>query len=284
MNFDNLKLAFEEELYNFIDGISGGDQTLMDAMRYSVKAGGKRIRPILMLKTAEMLGAQKSEVMPFAIAIELIHTYSLIHDDLPCMDNDDLRRGKPTNHKVYGEAMAVLAGDALLNLAYEILFRNVSGINKINASRMLSRFAGFSGMIGGQACDVRNEGKTYSEETLNYIHQNKTGKLITASVLVASCLAGDKYIVNLKDYGENLGLLFQITDDILDFTSSNEELGKTINKDQNSGKLTFVTLYGIEKAKEIAITTCNNAINAIKDIAGSEFLVDFAKFVLNRKS
>lgn len=284
MNFNDEKELFEKDLYEFIDGLTDSDETLLDAMRYSVKAGGKRIRPILMLKTAEMLGVERKEVLPFAIAIELIHTYSLIHDDLPAMDNDDYRRGKLTNHKVYGEAMAILAGDGLLNLAYEVILRNVSGINKINAARLISRFAGFGGMIGGQASDVNNEGKPCDENTLKFIHANKTGKLITASVLAASCLSGDKYIAELKRYGENLGLLFQITDDVLDVSSTKEVLGKSINKDVNSGKTTYVTTYGLEKAKQLAKDAYLDAVDAVKDIKNNDFLVDFAKLVFERKS
>ena len=214
MNFNNayneVKSLYETTLYNFIDSLSLANETLLNSIKYSVKAGGKRIRPILMLETAKMLGVDINEVMPFAISIELIHTYSLIHDDLPSMDNDDYRRGKLTNHKVFGENMAILAGDALLNLAYENLFRNSNNVYKLNASRLISRFAGYTGMISGQATDVESEGKEFNEETLKYIHENKTGKLILASVLTSSCLCGDKHIENLRVYGENLGLLFQI--------------------------------------------------------------------------
>ncbi|MBO5713626.1 MAG: polyprenyl synthetase family protein [Clostridia bacterium] len=282
--YEETKKYFEEKLYSLIDNLSISDETLKTAMAYSVKAGGKRFRPVLMIETAKMLEVNIEDIMPFALAIELIHTYSLIHDDLPCMDNDDFRRGKPTSHKVFGEALAVLAGDALLNLAYETMLRGIGGIYKVNASRLLSRFAGYQGMIGGQATDVLSEGKALDEETLNYIHQNKTGKLITAAVLVASCVSGDKYINELRTYGENIGLLFQITDDILDALSTSNELGKTVGKDEKAKKLTFVTLYGIEKSKQMAQDCLNNAINAISDVDDNEFLIELAKYILDRKS
>ena len=242
-NYQFTKDLFEKELYAFIDKLSLSDEVLIEAIKYSVKAGGKRIRPVLMIETAKLLGVSNEEIMPFAISIELIHTYSLIHDDLPAMDNDDYRRGKLTNHKVYGEAMAILAGDALLNLAYETMLRASLSINKMNATRLISRFAGYTGMIGGQATDVRYEGKPLDEEVLKFIHANKTGKLLTASVLAPSCIAGDVYIENLRQYGENLGMLFQVTDDILDATSTTDVLGKTVLKDAKSNKLTGDPLF-----------------------------------------
>ncbi len=283
-NYQSTKDLFEKELYSFIDGLSLSDEVLIEAIKYSVKAGGKRIRPVLMIETAKLLGVSIEDIMPFAISIELIHTYSLIHDDLPAMDNDDYRRGKLTNHKVYGEAMAILAGDALLNLAYETMLRASLSINKMNATRLISRFAGYTGMIGGQATDVRYEGKPLDEEVLKFIHANKTGKLLTASVLAPSCIAGDAYIDNLRQYGENLGMLFQVTDDILDATSTTDVLGKTVLKDAKSNKLTFVSIYGVEKAKQLAVNYYNNAINSIKNVSGNDFLLGLAEYVLQRKS
>ena len=283
-NYQSTKDLFEKELYSFIDSLSLSDEVLIEAIKYSVKAGGKRIRPVLMIETAKLLGLSVEDIMPFAISIELIHTYSLIHDDLPAMDNDDYRRGKLTNHKVYGEAMAILAGDALLNLAYETMLRASLSINKMNATRLISRFAGYTGMIGGQATDVRYEGKPLDEEVLKFIHANKTGKLLTASVLAPSCIAGDAYIDNLRQYGENLGMLFQVTDDILDATSTTDVLGKTVLKDAKSNKLTFVSLYGVDKAKQLAVNYYNNAINSIKNVSGNDFLLGLAEYVLQRKS
>lgn len=283
-NYQSTKDLFEKELYSFIDGLSLSDEVLIEAIKYSVKAGGKRIRPVLMIETAKLLNVSVEDIMPFAISIELIHTYSLIHDDLPAMDNDDYRRGKLTNHKVYGEAMAILAGDALLNLAYETMLRASLSINKMNATRLISRFAGYTGMIGGQATDVRYEGKPLDAEVLKFIHANKTGKLLTASVLAPSCIAGDAYIDNLRQYGENLGMLFQVTDDILDATSTTDVLGKTVLKDAKSNKLTFVSIYGVEKAKQLAVNYYNNAINSIKNVSGNDFLLGLAEYVLQRKS
>ena len=232
-SYNAYKEYFENKLYEKLSSINCPENTLKEAMIYSVKNGGKRIRPIIMLATAELLGVSKEEVLCFCIAIECIHTYSLIHDDLPAMDNDDLRRGKPTNHKVYGEAVAILAGDALLNFAFELLLRRVNDNNSISASRLLALYAGSFGMIGGQSLDVLSENlplSEKSEELLLKIHENKTGRLLSASVLVPSCLAGNRYFDELSSYGKNLGLLFQITDDILDYTSTPEVLGKSINK------------------------------------------------------
>lgn len=288
MNFKNVydeyKGFFEDKLIKSIETFIGTEENLINAMRYSLLAGGKRFRPVLMLMVADVLSVDKEAVLPFAIAIEYIHTYSLIHDDLPAMDNDGLRRGKPTNHVVFGEDMAILAGDALLNKAYEIVLRNVNGVYSINAGRILSTFSGMNGMVGGQAYDIKNQNYPQTIETLEKIHKNKTGKLITASTVIPSCFAGDLYFSNLKIYGEKLGLLFQITDDLLDLTSTCEEMGKNVNKDKNSNKLTYVTLLGEEKANIYAKTTLEDCVNSVKDIENSEVLVELAKYVYNRKN
>lgn len=283
--YNAYKEYFESELYNQISNLNSAEPTLKEAMIYSVKNGGKRIRPVIMLATAELLGVDKKDVLSFAIAIECIHAYSLIHDDLPAMDNDDLRRGKPTNHKVYGEALAILAGDALLNYAFELILRRVSDRNSISAGRLLALYAGAFGMIGGQALDILSENKPIdceSEKLLLDIHANKTGRLLSASVLVPSCLANNLYFDELSVYGKNLGLLFQITDDILDFTSNPETLGKSVNKDKNSNKLTFVTLYGIDEATQMAEKCYLDGVKAIEKIDGSEFLIDILNFVKTR--
>jgi geranylgeranyl diphosphate synthase type II len=252
-------------------------------MKYSLLAGGKRIRPVLMLMVADVLEVEKNLVMPFALAIEYIHTYSLIHDDLPDMDNDDYRRGKLTNHKVYGNAMAILAGDALLNKAYEIILRNVNNVYSINAGRLLSMYAGSFGMVGGQAYDINSDLYDKNLDTLKLIHDKKCGKLIEACALIPSCFKGDLFFNELKNYGANLGLLFQITDDILDNNSNIEELGKSTLKDVNSNKLTYYTLLGEEGAKKMASDVYNEAVNSVKDIPNSEILVDFATYVLQRR-
>ncbi len=281
--YESYKNDFEKDLITYVENLPSANAKLKQAVEYSVKAGGKRIRPVLMLLTAEVLGVDRKEIINYAISLELIHTYSLIHDDLPSMDNDDYRRGKLTNHKVFGEANAILAGDALLNYAYELMFRSVNGIYGLNASRIISNYAGASGMIGGQATDINVEDYEKTEQTLKNIHLNKTGKLITASVVVPSCFTGDKYFKELKTYGENLGILFQITDDILDYTASFNKLGKTPKKDENENKLTYVTLFGLEKAKEMCKTVYENTVKAIETVENSEVLVEFAKYVYSRE-
>lgn len=283
--YNEYKDYFEKELYSQVSSLNSAEPTLKEAMIYSLKNGGKRIRPVIMLATAELLGVDKKDVLSFAIAIECIHAYSLIHDDLPAMDNDDLRRGKPTNHKVYGEALAILAGDALLNYAFELVLRRVSDKNSISAGRLLALYAGAFGMIGGQALDILSEDKPLcdkSEETLYNIHANKTGRLLSASVLVPSCLAGNLHFDELSSFGKNLGLLFQITDDMLDFTSTPEKLGKSINKDKDSNKLTFVTLYGLEEASKKAEQCYFDGIKSVENIDGNTFLIDLLTFVKTR--
>lgn len=282
--YNEYKTFFEEHLVKSTDTFNNSEQKLIESMKYSLLAGGKRIRPVLMLMVADILGLERSDIMPFALSIEYIHTYSLIHDDLPSMDNDDYRRGKFTNHKVFGEDMAILAGDALLNKAYEILFRNINGVATINASRILSLYAGSFGMIGGQAYDINCSSYKRNLELLNTIHEKKCGKLITASAIIPTCFVGDIYINELRVYGEKLGLLFQITDDILDYTSNLETLGKSTKKDINSNKLTYVTLLGLEKAKDLAQKTCNEAINSVNKISESDILSELALYVLNRNS
>lgn len=227
---------------------------VVEAARYSLLAGGKRIRPVLMLATAEMLGADPLAVRPFAAALEMIHTYSLIHDDLPCMDNDDLRRGNPTCHVVYGEALAVLAGDALLTQAFELVheYGEQFGSSGWQAARILSRAAGSSGMIAGQTLDIAAEGHEINAVELEAIHTRKTGALLKAPVLVAAALAGSNEQLTslLEQYADAIGLAFQIRDDILDVTSTPEQMGKTIGKDARDHKTTYATLYGLEGAQE----------------------------------
>ena len=284
--YQNLKNLIDLELETRIKSLNSVENTLKDAMAYSLLNGGKRLRAVLMLAVADFLGVDRADVIDYCVAIECIHAYSLIHDDLPAMDNDDLRRGKPTSHKVYGEAMAILAGDALLNYAYEVILKRSRDLQSLSASRLISLYAGAFGMVGGQALDVLCEGGNYldsKEDILKKIHDNKTGKLISASVLVPSCLKNNLYFENLSAYGKNLGYLFQVTDDILDFTSTPETLGKTVGKDENENKLTFVTLYGIEKSKEFAIEYYNNAYNAVKELDGSKFLIDILNFVKTRE-
>lgn len=262
------------------------DNKILEACIYSVKNGGKRIRPVLCLSTAEMFGINKEEVINLAIAIELIHSYSLVHDDLPCMDNDDFRRGKLSTHKKYGEAYGVLCGDALLNLAFEIaLDKNDISLDYVKALKLIADYAGFSGMIFGQTLDIEAEKSTnISEENLYDIYLNKTAKLLTAPLLVASLINKKIYFETLKTIGNYLGYLFQIQDDILDEIGEKDVIGKTAHKDKDQNKLTAVKLYGLEKSKEKVDFYFNSIINLLKEIPNSEFLSQFVYKIYARKS
>ena len=233
-------------------------EKIYEAMRYSLLAGGKRLRPILCLASCELAGGTTSMAMPTACALEMIHTMSLIHDDLPAMDNDDYRRGKLTNHKVYGEDIAILAGDGLLTYAFEIIAtktENVPPQQVLQTIAHLGRAVGAGGLIGGQVVDVESEGKTdVSLETLNYIHAHKTGALLEACVVCGAILASasEADLQRLSRFAKNIGLAFQIIDDILDITATQEELGKTAGKDVQAGKVTFPSLWGIEESRRQA--------------------------------
>ena len=233
-------------------------EKIYEAMRYSLLAGGKRLRPILCLASCELAGGTTSMAMPTACALEMIHTMSLIHDDLPAMDNDDYRRGKLTNHKVYGEDIAILAGDGLLTYAFEFIAtktENVPPQQVLQTIAYLGRAAGAGGLIGGQVVDVESEGKTdVSLETLNYIHAHKTGALLEACVVCGAILASasEADLQRLSRFAKNIGLAFQIIDDILDITATQEELGKTAGKDVQAGKVTFPSLWGIEESRRQA--------------------------------
>ncbi len=278
------KSYFEDELLKSIEAFNGGEENLISAMRYSLQAGGKRIRPVIMLMVADVLGLDKAKVLPFCLAIEYVHTYSLIHDDLPSMDDDDLRRGKPTNHVVYGEAIAILAGDGLLNRAFEIAIEGLSLSGGADACKILFNCSGIFGMVGGQAYDIKNDKYPQTIETLLKIHENKTGKLITASTVIPSCLAFGKHYDNLKAFGEKLGLLFQITDDLLDLSSTKEIMGKNVNKDEDKNKLTFVTLLGESKATAFAKAVFKEALESIEAIENNQILIELANYVYNRKN
>ena len=233
-------------------------QLLRDSMSYSLSAGGKRIRPAMHLLANELLGGELAEALDFACAIEMIHTYSLIHDDLPALDNDTLRRGRATNHVVYGEAQAILAGDGLLNFAYEVMLQNAlrhpeNAAAHLSAMSMMARAAGVTGMIAGQVQDVHLEGQKISFEQLSYIHAHKTGDLITGALLsgLELCHPTQQQRSALRCYGENVGLVFQIVDDVLDVTAG-EELGKSRGKDALEGKTTYASLFGVEESMRIA--------------------------------
>ncbi|MDL2234803.1 polyprenyl synthetase family protein [Christensenellaceae bacterium OttesenSCG-928-L17] len=251
--------------------LSAGDMpdTLRESMRYSVFAGGKRLRPVLTLAACEMLQGDVNRAMPFACALEMIHAYSLIHDDLPAMDNDTLRRGKPTNHVVYGEGQAILAGDGLLSYAFEIMLHACTVENDkrfLKAALAVAHGAGVFGMVAGQCLDLKNEGKEQvTKETLYAIHKGKTAAMIKAAIEAgAYCAGADAQQMDaLRAFGEAYGLLFQITDDILDETGNAKSLGKSIGKDKQAGKITFVTIFGLEGAKEYARQTAHDACKAL---------------------
>jgi len=264
--------------------------SIHEAMRYSLFAGGKRVRPILAIAAAEALGAKTADLLPLAGTLELIHTYSLIHDDLPAMDNDDFRRGRPTCHKVYGEAIAILAGDGLLNMAFEVLSdprrrKSVPANRLIAIIREISTASGVSGMVGGQVVDMESEGKDIDFPTLEYIHTHKTGTLIRASVRVGALYAraGKRHFTALTHYGEMVGLAFQIADDILDITGKQEEIGKDVGSDIKKGKKTFPSFYGLEESRRRAVEVVDKAIIALKDFdRKANPLRELAKYIINR--
>lgn len=264
--------------------------SLKEAMLYSLTAGGKRLRPTLALAAAEILGTQPGEVIAFACAIEMIHTYSLIHDDLPAMDNDDFRRGKPTNHKMFGEAMAILAGDALLNLAYETMLKDALAGNsmaKLRAMEAVAGYAGARGMIGGQVIDLQGEGRRVDSQELTAMHRLKTGALIKAPVEAAAIIsgAGEEQFAALSNFAANLGLAFQIKDDILDVEGSMEEMGKSPGSDARGEKSTYVTLYGLDKSKHMLQEVTDEGI-AFLQVFGSraDFLRELASALVSRSN
>lgn len=286
--YDVTKKIIEQNLLQYIENIFETKQhTLYEAMKYSLLAGGKRFRPVLHLETARLLGGEVNDYIDSACAIEYIHTYSLIHDDLPAMDNDDFRRGKLTNHKVFGEDIAILAGDGLLNTSFEILWNKVKSnptIPIIKGAQLIVEKSGTNGMIAGQVVDIQSENKQIDIETLLYIHHKKTGALIEASILsVALMMNADMHMIEaLKKYALHLGLAFQISDDILDVIGSFESLGKPIGSDVQNQKSTFVTHYGLEQAKQLLEKNVEEAISALDIFSGKEFLEELARYVANR--
>lgn len=274
-----------DKLNEYFDGVKTTPSLLGESMRYSVMLGGKRIRPVLMFATGEILGVDRSEIAPYAVALELIHTYSLIHDDLPEMDNDDFRRGKPSNHKAFGTGNAVLAGDGLLNSAYSLLFEQCfKGSDHISAAKIICDCAGVYGMIAGQSADLMYEkDENPKEETLEYIYENKTAKLITAAVTVPSALKGGKCYSELKAFGKKLGYLFQLTDDVLDVVGDFEKVGKTLGKDGKEGKLTGIRLYGLDGCKLRADLVGDDCYKILDGLDGDvSFLYDLVTNVKTR--
>lgn len=280
----------ESIVYKYLPVADGFQKTILEAMNYSVMAGGKRLRPIFIRETYEMFGGSGEVVEPFMAAIEFLHTASLVHDDLPAMDNDEYRRGKKTTHAVYGEAMGILAGDALLNYTYETALKALdieSTPNVFSAIRILAKNAGIYGMIGGQTVDLESENKIISPETLEFIHKNKTGALIEASMLIGATLAGasEEEKSRISRVAFDIGLAFQIQDDILDITGSQEELGKPIGSDEELNKSTYVSIHGLEKAKSDVVFYTQRALDELKGFKNkNQFLIDLVEMLITRKN
>lgn len=288
MNFNDMLSekvkSTEKVIVSFLPEKEGFQKTVIDAMHYSVEAGGKRLRPIMMKESFELFGGSGKAIEAFMAAIEMIHTYSLVHDDLPAMDNDEYRRGKKTTHIVYGEAMGILAGDALLNYAFETMtkafeYADPAEYGKVaKAMEILSNKAGIYGMIGGQVVDVESEkkGETVSKEQLIFIHKNKTAALIEASLMVGAALAGadEEALLTLEKIGYNIGLAFQIQDDILDIEGNFEELGKPIGSDEKNEKVTYVSIYGMEKAKQDVALLTEEAVKKLRTFSKEETFLE----------
>ena len=263
-------------------------EQIYEAMRYSLMAGGKRLRPILCLATCEMIGGHTDIAMPTACALEMVHTMSLIHDDLPAMDNDDYRRGKLTNHKVYGEDVAVLAGDALLTYAFEYIATQTQGAKPeqiLKVVALLGKAVGAAGLVGGQIVDLASEGTVVDEETLTFIHMHKTAALLEVSVTSGAILAGAEtpIVEGLRRYAQRIGLAFQIVDDILDITSTSETLGKSVGKDIAAKKATYPSLWGLETSQQKADQLIAEAITELADFGEkAQPLIAIAKYITAR--
>ena len=297
VNFqDELKKRTEEieaVLKSYLPREEGFAKTMAQAMNYSVLAGGKRLRPMLILETCRMFGGEDKLAYPFMAAMEMIHTHSLVHDDLPALDNDDYRRGRLTTHKVYGEAMGVLSGVALLNYAYEVMLTafdlaedEKARARVINALKVMSHKTGLYGMLGGQSVDVENDGKPMSREMINYIYEKKTSALIEGSMMAGAILGGAsaEEVAVVEKAASGIGLAFQIQDDILDVTSTAEELGKPIHSDEKNHKTTYVTLMGIEKASQQVAELSEEAVKLLEGLnKKNEFLFTLVKELVGRR-
>lgn len=285
--FTDKRIIIENYLEGTIDSYED-IPIIHDAISYSLIAVGKRLRPILCIMACELFEGDVKEVLPFAAAIEMIHTYSLIHDDLPAMDNDDYRRGKLTNHKVFGEGFAILAGDALLNNAFEIMLEVIMKNPKdeyLKAAAYISKASGVHGMIGGQCIDLHYENKSIDTDILNKMHEKKTGAMILAPLVTGALIAGAKKedLLRITEYGQLIGMAFQISDDILDVEGSQDKLGKKIGSDASNNKSTFVSCFGLEKSKELARTTVDQAQKII-EIYGNKGLLlkELSKYIIER--
>ena len=279
----------EKLLTAYLPEETGFQKTVLEAVNYSVLAGGKRLRPMLMKETYQMFGGRGKVVEPFMAAMEMIHTYSLVHDDLPAMDNDEYRRGKKTTHAVYGEAMGILAGDALLNLAFETAagaFDIETSARTAKALQILSKKAGIYGMIGGQVVDVESEGQPLSREKLDFIYRLKTSDLIEAAMMVGAVLAGasDDEVETIEHVANDVGLAFQIQDDILDVTSTLEVLGKPIHSDDKNHKTTYVSLEGLDKAKKDVEEISERALSTLASLNHKNaFLEELIRMLITRE-
>ena len=285
--WEKRRALVEEGLVRELRTDEAFDARLAESMEYSLTAGGKRLRPILLMAAADAAGGCGEDYLTSACAIEMIHTYSLIHDDLPAMDDDDYRRGKLTNHKVYGAGLATLAGDALLTMAFELLARQqgVSAETLLRVVREVSEAAGANGMVGGQALDLASEGKRIEMDTLRRMHMAKTGALFRAAVRSGAILAGadEAALASLTDYAEAFGLAFQITDDILDVTGDEAAIGKPVGSDERNHKSTYVTLTSLEEARRLAREAADRAHKALAPLGGkTEFLDELAEYLVTR--
>lgn len=280
----------EKVIRRWLPKESGFTRTMAEAMNYSMCAGGKRLRPILLLETFRMFGEDEQLAEPFMAGIEMIHTHSLIHDDLPAIDNDDYRRGRLTTHKVYGEAMGVLSGVSLLNYAYETMlktFEMTSDADRvIRALKIMSEKTGIHGMLGGQSVDVENDGKEISREMLDYIYEHKTSALIEASMMAGAVLGGadEEQTALIEKAASAIGMAFQIQDDILDVTSTSQELGKPVHSDEKNHKVTYVTLFGVEKASEQVLQFSEQAQSILENLSNkNKFLTALIMEMASRR-
>lgn len=294
MNFqDKLKEKTgraEEVIKKYLPKEEGFAKNMAQAMNYSMLAGGKRLRPLLMEETYRLFGGEEKVIEPFMAGMEMIHTHSLIHDDLPAIDNDDYRRGRLTTHKVYGEAMGVLSGAALLNYAYEVMLQAFALTEEkervIKALTLMANKTGIYGMLGGQSVDVENDGKPLTKEMLDYIYRNKTSALIEAAMITGAVLAGaeEKEVEIIGEAAGKIGLAFQIQDDILDVTSTEEELGKPVHSDEKNNKVTYVSLFGIQEASEQVKRLSEEAVSLIRGLyQKNEFLCTLIQELVSRR-
>lgn len=296
MNYnEQLKLKVEDinrVIREYLPKEEGMQHRVIEAANYSVEAGGKRVRPLIMLETYKLFGGEnESEVYPFMAALECIHSYSLVHDDLPAMDNDDYRRGRLTTHKKYGEDFGILAGDALLNYAYEIMLSSITKltadkvVKAVRAAQIIAYKAGIYGMVGGQSLDVWLIDKSMDDKQLDFIFNLKTGALIEAAFMAGAVLAGadESAVADIEKAGNKVGVAFQIKDDILDVTSTQEKLGKPVFSDEKNNKTTYVTLYGMDKADRDVEALSKEAVDIIKKYGNNDFLVSLILKLINRE-